>query len=343
MSKTGGVDVLEYRDVPVPPVPGAGQLLVRNRFAGVNYIDTYFRNGLYPAPVLPLTLGREAAGEVVAAADDASSSFPPGTRVVYLAETDAGSYAEYTVVSAAKTVAVPDGLGLDKAAAVLLQGLTAWTFICEAGSVRPDQWTLVHAAAGGVGLLLVQMLRIVGAKVIGTASSGEKRELVRKNGAGWVLDSRNDDIVARVKEITDGHGIDVLFDGVGKDTFDAGLEMIAMKGRFISFGNAVSHRRRAPFLQSAISAHTPTQSGAVPPVNLLRLGAKNVQLMRPVLYGYVSERKDFEKYTSELFDFVTSNELNVAIHDVYPLKDVARAHTDIESRKTSGKLLIKCD
>ncbi|KAM4058905.1 zinc-binding dehydrogenase [Hirsutella rhossiliensis] len=322
ISKTGGVDVLEYNDVPVPPAPGPGQLLVRNRFAGVNFIDTYFRVGLYPAPVLPLTLGREAAGEVVAAAPDASPSFPPGTRVVYLADPDAGAYAEYTAVSAAKAVAVPDGLGLDKAAAVLLQGLTAWTFIREAANVQPGQWALVHAAAGGVGLFLVQMLRVAGAKVIGTASSEEKRELARKNGAGWVLDSRNDDIVARVKEITEGHGVDVIFDGVGKATFDAGLAMIAMKGHFISFGNA---------------------SGAVPPVNILQLGQKNVKLMRPVLYGYVAERKDLEKYTSELFDLVTSGKLNVVIHDVYPLKDAARAHTDIESRKTSGKLLIKCD
>ncbi|EQK99310.1 Alcohol dehydrogenase superfamily, zinc-type [Ophiocordyceps sinensis CO18] len=282
MAKTGGVDVFEYKDVPVPSAPGPGQLLVRNRFAGVNYRDTYFRTGLYAAPVLPLIL----------------------------------------VVSAATAVAVPDGLELDKAAAVLLQGLTAWIFIREAANVQPGQWTLVHAAAGGVGLLLVQMLRIVGAKVIGTASSEEKRELARKNGAGWTLDSRSDDMVARVKEITDGHGVDVIFDGVGKATFDAGLEMIAIKGHFISFGNA---------------------SGAVPPVNILQLGPKNIKLMRPGLFGYVAERKDMERYTSELFDLVTSSQLNVVIHDVYPLKDVARAHTDIESRKTSGKLLIKCD
>ncbi|KAF4506113.1 hypothetical protein G6O67_006230 [Ophiocordyceps sinensis] len=320
MAKTGGVDVFEYKDVPVPSAPGPGQLLVRNRFAGVNYRDTYFRTGLYAAPVLPLILGHEAAGEVVAAAPDASPDFPPGTRVAYIA--NGGTYAEYTVVSAATAVAVPDGLELDKAAAVLLQGLTAWIFIREAANVQPGQWTLVHAAAGGVGLLLVQMLRIVGAKVIGTASSEEKRELARKNGAGWTLDSRSDDMVARVKEITDGHGVDVIFDGVGKATFDAGLEMIAIKGHFISFGNA---------------------SGAVPPVNILQLGPKNIKLMRPGLFGYVAERKDMERYTSELFDLVTSSQLNVVIHDVYPLKDVARAHTDIESRKTSGKLLIKCD
>lgn len=239
MATTGGVNVLELTDVAVPPAPGPGQLLVRNRFAGVNYIDTYFRTGLYPAPVLPLTLGREAAGEVVAVAPDADPAFAPGTRVVYLADADAGTYAQYTAVAAAKVVVVPDALALDKAAAVLLQGLTAWTFVREAAAVRPGQWALVHTAAGGVGLMLVQMLRELGARVIGTASSPEKRELARANGAAWILDSASDDLASRVKDITDGHGVDVLFDGVGKDTFEAGLDMIALKGHFVSFGNAV--------------------------------------------------------------------------------------------------------
>ncbi|POR37440.1 Putative quinone oxidoreductase [Tolypocladium paradoxum] len=232
---------------------------------------------------------------------------------------EAGTYAQYAAVDAAKAVAVPDAISDQQAAAVLLQGLTAWTFIREAGNVQPGQWTLVHAAAGGVGLLLVQMLRSVGARVIGTAGSKEKCELARKNGAEWTIDSRNDDVVARVKEITGGHGVDVIFDGVGKATFDADLQMIAMKGHLISFGNA---------------------SGPVPPISILLLGPKNVKLMRPVMNGYVAERKDLEKYTSELFDLVALGKVNIAIHNVYPLKDVARAHSDIESRKTTGKLLI---
>ncbi|PHH89947.1 hypothetical protein CDD83_4894 [Cordyceps sp. RAO-2017] len=332
IGRTGGVEVLQLDDVPVPR-PGPGQLLVRNRFAGVNFIDTYFRTGLYKAPALPLTLGREAAGEVVAAGPDLDPALrlAPGTRVVYMADAgpDAGTYAQYSAVAADHVVAIPDGLALDKAAAVFLQGLTAWTFIREAADFptpdrqqQPARWALVHAAAGGVGLLLVQLLRLVGAKVIGTASSPEKRELARKSGAEWTLDSRNDDLVARVKEITGGHGVDVIFDGVGKDTFQADLDMIAMKGHLISFGNA---------------------SGAVPPFSILQLGPKNVKLMRPIVNGYVAERSDLVKYTSELFGFVTSHKLNVAIHDVYPLDDVARAHTDIESRKTTGKLLINCD
>lgn len=316
VAQTGGPEVLQLKDVPVP-APSAAQVLVKNDFAGVNFIDTYFRTGLYPAS-LPLTLGREAAGTVVASHD---GSVPVGTRVVYM---DQGTYAQYSAVDASKVVPVPDGLSAEQAAAVYLQGLTAWTLVREAADVQPGQWALVHAAAGGVGLLLVQMLRIVGANVIGTASTTDKCELARKNGAEWTILSSggDDDVVARVKEITGGHGIDAIFDGVGKATFDADLEMIAPKGHLVSFGNA---------------------SGVVPPVNILRLGAKNVKLMRPVLNGYIAERQDLEKYAGELFELVASGKLNIAVHDVYPLSQAARAHVDIESRKTTGKLLLSCE
>ncbi|ODA81113.1 hypothetical protein RJ55_04076 [Drechmeria coniospora] len=319
--QNGGVDVLQHVDMPVPTV-GAGQVLVRNRFAGVNFIDTYFRTGLYPAPHFPLTLGREASGEVVAA-DASVTDLKPGARVVYMAGTEGGTYAQYTAVPAKNVVAIPDSLSYEDAAAVFLQGLTAWTFIREAGQVQPGQWALVHAAAGGVGLLLVQMLRSVGAKVIGTASTEEKCELARKNGAEWTISSKNQDaLVEKVKEITGGHGVDVIFDGVGKATFDADLQMIAMKGHLISFGNA---------------------SGAVPPISILQLGPKNVKLMRPIVNGYVAERKDLEMYSTELFQLVTAGKVKISVHEIYPLKDVARAHTDIEGRKTTGKLLINCD
>ncbi|UNI16791.1 NADPH:quinone reductase [Purpureocillium takamizusanense] len=318
IAKNGGVEVLELNDVPVPK-PGPGQVLVRNRFSGVNFIDTYFRTGLYAAPGFPLTLGREAAGEVVAAGADVPPALSqPGTRVVYM---DQAGYVQFAAVPADKLVVVPDALTLEHAAAAFLQGLSAWTFVREAGEVKAGQWTLVHAAAGGVGLLLVQMLRSVGAKVIGTASSEEKRELARKNGAGWTVDSHGD-VVAEVKKITGGHGVDVIFDGVGKATFDADLEMIAMKGHLISFGNA---------------------SGAVLPLSILKLGPKNVKLMRPVVNGYVAERADLERYSAELFDLIASGKVSVAIHKTYALKDVAQAHQDIESRKTTGKLLLDCE
>ncbi|UPK93901.1 hypothetical protein LCI18_004836 [Fusarium solani-melongenae] len=317
INKNGGTEVLEYNDVPVPKV-GEGQLLVRNSIAGLNYIDTYFRSGLYQAPHFPLTLGREAAGTVVDS-HSSVSNFPSGARVVFMGTV--GAYAEYSVVNAADAVIIPDEISNEQAVAAYLQGLTAWTFIREAGEVKAGQWVLVHAASGGVGTLLVQLLRAVGAKTIGTASSEEKLALAKKNGAEYTVNS-HDDVVAKVKEITGGHGVDVIFDGVGKATFDADLEMIAPKGSLISFGNA---------------------SGAVDPVNILRLTPKCVRLMRPVVSVYVSPRASLEKYTTELFDMLKSKKLEVAIHDVYPLKEVARAHQDIESRKTTGKLLIKCD
>ncbi|KAG6156461.1 hypothetical protein E4U35_002164 [Claviceps purpurea] len=313
ITETGGPSILQLKDVPVPE-PSASQVLVKNEFSGVNYIDTYFRTGLYPAQ-LPIILGREAAGTVVASQ---SSQVPIGTRVVYMGM---GTYAQYSAVELSSVIQIPEDLSTEKAVAVYLQGLTAWTLIKEAANVQKGQWTLVHAAAGGVGLLLVQMLRSIGAKVIGTASTEEKRELAKTKGAEWTIDS-GEDVVAKVKEITGGHGIDAIFDGVGMATFDADLEMIAPKGHLVSFGNA---------------------SGAVPPVNILKLGAKNVKLVRPVLYGYITERKDLEAYSQELFTLVASGKLDVVIHDVYPLSEVARAHVDIESRKTTGKLLIRCE
>lgn len=317
INKNGGVEVLEHNTVPVP-TPAANEVLIRNRFSGINFIDTYFRTGLYPAPAFPLTLGREGAGEVVSVGDSVPADIAPalGTNVVYM---HTAAYGEYVAVPADKVVPVPEGVSLENAAAVFLQGLTAWTFVREAADVKAGQWTLVHAAAGGVGLLLCQMLRSVGAKVIGTASTAEKLELARANGAEWTINS-NDDVVAKVKEITGGHGIDAILDGVGKVTFEPDMEMVALKGQIISFGNA---------------------SGAVDPVNILRLGAKNVRLMRPQVYGYITQRHELERYAGELFDMVKSGKLNVAIHKVYPLADVAQAHKDIESRKTTGKLLLQ--
>lgn len=235
ISRNGGVEALEHVSVPVPKL-SAGQILVRNHFAGVNYIDTYFRSGLYPTAKFPLILGREGAGEVV---ESDSSSIPVGSRVVFMGTY--GTYAEFSAVAARDAVVIPEGLSTDKAAAAYLQGLTAWTFVREAGEVKAGQWVLVHAAAGGVGSLLVQMLRAVGARTIATASTEEKLALARKNGAEFTVNS-HDDIVAKVKEITGGHGADVIFDGVGKATFDADIELIAQKGSLVSFGNAVSPR-----------------------------------------------------------------------------------------------------
>ncbi|KAK4140260.1 uncharacterized protein C8A04DRAFT_32218 [Dichotomopilus funicola] len=333
IEENGGVEALKWKtDIAVPELKD-GEILVRNEYVGVNYIDTYFRTGLYKAP-LPLITGKEAAGIIAAVHPSVTATFPAlkeGAPVGYVAD---HAYAEYTAVPAEKAQALPEGVSTETAAASLLQGLTALTFVREAaGLARPGHpesqgklgvsegpWALVHAAAGGVGSLLVQLLVAHGARVIGTAGSAEKVEIAKANGAQWVVDSRNEDVVKRVKEITGGNGVDVIFDGVGKATFEGDLESIARKGTLVVFGNA---------------------SGPVPPVDVLRLGAKNIKLMRPVLFGYIATQEERNSYTAELFELIQAGKVNLKIHDVYPLKDVARAHSDLEGRKTTGKVLLK--
>ncbi|KAI9770530.1 MAG: NADPH:quinone reductase [Geoglossum simile] len=316
IEKTGGVEVLEFRtDLPVPE-PKEGEVLVKNEYIGVNYIDTYFRTGLYPSPK-PEILGREACGSIISTGPKVPSQFSPGTRIVFLG---VGTYAEYTSTSYARAIPVPASLPSDRAAATLLQGLTALTLIREAHPVKPDDFVLVHAAAGGVGLWLCQLLRWVGARTIGTVSTDTKGELAKENGAGWVVDYSRENVAERVQEITGGEGVMAVFDGVGKDTFEGDLEVIARKGTVVSFGNA---------------------SGPVPPFTINRLSAKNVKLVRPTLFNYIYTREEFEHYTNELFQFLEVENPNIEIHEVYPLQDVARAHTDLEGRKTTGKLLLK--
>ncbi|OAA66027.1 quinone oxidoreductase [Cordyceps fumosorosea ARSEF 2679] len=318
ITKNGGPEVLEYTDVPVP-VPQPDEILVRNHVAGVNFIDTYFRSGQYPSPTFPRILGQDAAGEVVAVGPAAAVPHIPGSTVVFMNGT--GTYAEYSTVKASAAVALPEGVAREDAVAAYLQGLTAWTFIRRAGLTQPGEWAFVHAAAGGVGSLLVQLLkRVVGARVIATASSPEKRKIVEGLGADYALDS-NEDWVARVQEITGGHGVDSIYDGVGKATFHKDLEMIAVGGSLVMLGNA---------------------SGNVEPFDIRpTLGPKNVRLSRPILFGYLTEREALEKYAGELFEFIRSGKVKVLHHATYDLKDTAKAHADIESRKTTGKLLIK--
>ncbi|KAK4155831.1 hypothetical protein C8A00DRAFT_13136 [Chaetomidium leptoderma] len=337
IEETGGADVLKWKtDLPVPELK-EGEILVRNEFIGVNFIDTYFRTGLYKSP-LPLITGKEAGGVIIAlhpSLSSSSSSSPlplkEGDRVAYVAD---HAYAEITAVPARCAAPIPSELATDTAAASLLQGLTALTFVREAaGLARPQAaqdsklgasearpWVLVHAAAGGTGSMLVQMLAVHGARVIGTAGGEEKCAIARGNGAQWVVDSKKEDVVERVKEITGGKGVDVIFDGVGKATFDGDLDMIARKGTLAVFGNA---------------------SGPVPPVDLLKLGAKNIKLMRPVLFAYIATKEERDAYTKELFELLVAGKVKVKIHEVYPLKEVARAHTDLEGRKTTGKLMLK--
>ncbi|KAK7723096.1 NADPH:quinone reductase [Botryosphaeria dothidea] len=318
IEKTGGTEVLQYKtDLPVPQ-PKAGEVLVKNDFIGINYIDTYFRTGLYPAPSFPYILGREASGSVVATGSGGElNGLKTGDRIVWMGT---GAYAEYTAIPTSHATKVPEGIASDIAAAALLQGLTALTLIREAHPVKKGDWVLVHAAAGGVGLWLCQLLKAVGARTIGTASTTEKIELAKKNGAEVLINYTKDDVVEKVKEVTGGQGVAAVFDGVGKATFDISLESVARKGSMISFGNA---------------------SGAVPPFTIARLTGKNAKLLRPTLFNYITLREEFDHYTKELFQFIEKDGIDVRIHEVYPLADIARAHQDLEGRKTTGKLLLK--
>ncbi|PGH27884.1 hypothetical protein AJ80_00434 [Polytolypa hystricis UAMH7299] len=320
IEKTGGPEVLQYRtDYPIP-TPGDGQVLVKNTVSGINFIDTYFRTGLYPAPK-PEILGREAAGTIVALGPNTEKyNLQIGDRVIWLA---AEGYAEYTAAPAATTLKLPDGLSDEVVTASFLSGLTVLSLSRETYEVKAGDWVLLHAAAGGAGYLMTQILKNLGARVIGTAGGAEKVAVVKGLGADHVIDYRSEegkDWVAAVKQVTGGQGVDVVYDSVGKDTWQGSLEAVKRKGTIVWFGNA---------------------SGPVPPLPLNLLSPKCVKVARPTLFGYIETREELEAYSSELFDLLTSGKLKVNIHKIYPLAEVQQAHKDLEGRKTTGKLLLK--
>jgi NADPH2:quinone reductase len=320
VEKTGGIDVLQYKsDVPVPE-PKEGEVLVHNEAVGINYIDTYFRIGLYTKP-LPYIPGGEGSGTIASLGPgNIPSDLKPSTRVVYLGPS---SYAQYTAVPTKYCIPIPDSISTETAAAAALQGLTALTLIREAHKVEKGDWVLVTAAAGGVGLWLCQLLKAVGARTIATASTPEKRQLALEHGAEVAVEYHEDDkdeFVKKVLGITGDEGVRAVFDSVGKATFDACLAVVGRCGTMVSFGNA---------------------SGPVEGFALARLSAKNIKLLRPTLFNYVPTREDAIKYTNELWDLINKDHIKVNVHEVYPLADVKRATADIESRKTTGKLLLK--
>lgn len=242
--------------------------------------------------------------------------FKEGDRVVWM---DVGAYAEYSAIPAVKTVKLPQSIKPQLGAAALLQGLTALTLIKEAHNVQKGDWVLVHAAAGGTGLWLCQLLKAVGANTIGTASTQEKVDLATKAGAKHMINYSHEDVKSKVMELTDNKGVIAVFDGVGKDTFDLSLECVARKGSMISFGNA---------------------SGAPPPITIARLSPKNVRLMRPALFNYIVTREEFTHWTEQLLKFLGEGSIDVKIHEVYPLSEVKRAQEDLQGRKSTGKLLL---
>ncbi|KAI1249553.1 hypothetical protein MGN70_009166 [Eutypa lata] len=315
--KTGGAEVLQHKtDLPVPE-PKEREVLVKNDYVGVNFIDTYFRSGLYPVAKLPHVLGCEAEGTIVKTGGGNLNGLKVGDKVVIWISSN--TYAEYTAAPADKAVKIPEGLAPKVGAAAFLQGLTALTLVRESYPVQKGDWILVHAAAGGTGLWLCQLLRAIGANTIGTASTAEKVALASKAGATHVINYSHEDVKAKVLELTGGKGVAAVFDGVGQATFDLSLECLARKGSMVSFGNA---------------------SGAVPPFTLSRLSAKNAKLLRPTLFNYIVTREEVDSYSTELFNFIAKENIDVRIHEVYPLSEAARAHEDLQGRKTTGKLLL---
>jgi len=317
-------DALAVAQLPVP-APGLGEALVRNQFCGVNFIDTYHRSGLYTVP-LPFVLGVEGSGTVEQLGPPAAT--PPSTptprlsvgdRVAYFGRH--GSYAQYSTVPTSALVALPDHVASDTAAAAWVQGMTAVSLSTRSYAVRAGDVVLVHAAGGGTGQLLTQLCRHLGATVIGTASSERKASVASAAGARHVLRYTQQDVVDEVMALTGGRGVDVVFDGVGADTFDGSLRCLCLGGTLVSFGNA---------------------SGKVPPVDILRLSQNNVKLMRPTLFEYVKTRAELEALSGELLAHLTSGVMAPSIQQVLPLEAASDAHRTLESRGTVGKLLLDC-
>jgi NADPH:quinone reductase len=315
VSKVGGPEVLTLVDLPVPD-PKPNEALVQIEASGVNFIDVYFREGRYPAP-LPFINGQEAAGLVVAVGTDVTT-LRIGDRVAYTGVP--GSYAEYAAVPADRLVKLPDELDFNQAAAAMLQGMTAHYLSHATYPIKSGDSVLIHAAAGGVGLLLVQMAKHLGARVIGTAGSSAKAQLARDAGADEVINYTEQDFETETQRLTEGKGVQVVYDGVGKDTFAKDLNVLSPRGYLVLFGGA---------------------SGAVPAFDLLELTKHgSLFVTRPSLQHYVSTREELEQRANDVLQMVLRGDLKLRIHKTYPLAEAAQAHRDLEGRKTTGKLLL---
>ena len=310
----GGPEALRWEEVEVRD-PGPGEVLVRHEAVGLNFIDTYHRSGLYPVPPLPAVIGMEAAGVVEAAGApaDGEPAFRAGDRVAY--GSMLGGYCGRRVMPAGRLVRIPDGVDAAAAAAAMLKGMTSWYLCRRTYRVSAGETVLVHAAAGGVGTILSQWCKNLGANVIGTAGSAEKGRVAREHGCDHVILYKEEDFVERVREITGGEGVPVVFDGVGAATFEGSLKCLARFGMMITFGNA---------------------SGAVPPFNLLRLSAKCLTVARPSLMPYVERREDLEEAAGELLGHIQAGDIRITIGQRFALKEAAEAHRALESRQTQG-------
>ena len=316
VSQVGGPEVLTPVDVPVPS-PQPNEALVQIKAAGVNFIDVYFREGRYSTPV-PFINGQEAAGVVTEVGGEVTT-LQPGDRVAYSSRL--GSYAEYAAVPADRLVKIPDELDFEQAAAAMLQGMTAHYLLHSSYPLQKGQTALIHAAAGGVGLLLVQMAKTIGGRVIATAGTQEKAQLARDAGADECIVYTEADFEAETKRLTNNEGVHVVYDGVGKATFDKDLNVLRPRGYLVLFGGS---------------------SGAVPPFDLIKLSQKgSLFITRPTLAHYTATREELEWRAGDVLGAIARGELKLRIHKTYPLADAAQAHRDLEGRKTTGKLLLK--
>lgn len=308
----GGPEVLTYETVDVA-APAAGEVRLRQRAAGLNYIDCYQRSGSYKLPALPATLGMEGAGEVIALGEGVTD-LTLGDRVAYAMSV--GGYAEERNIPAARVVKIPDTITDATAAAMMLQGMTVRYLFCQTFPVTNKTVMVFHAAAGGVGLIACQWARALGATVIGTVGSDEKAALALASGATHVVNTKTENFVERVREITGGEGCDVVYDGVGKDTFAGSLDCLKPRGLAVNFGSA---------------------SGNFPPLELASLAAKgSLYVTRPTLATYIAKREDLVANTNDLFAMVASGAVKIPVNQIYALADAAQAHRDLEARKTTG-------
>ena len=315
VKRAGGPEVLELVNLPVPEAKGA-EAVVKIVAAGVNFIDVYYREGRYKA-VMPFVPGQEAAGDVVAVGVNVTN-LKVGDRVAYTMVL--GSYAEYSAVAADRLVKIPEGVSYQQAAAAMLQGMTAHYLSHDTYPLKKGETALVHAAAGGVGLLLVQMAHGIGARVIGTVSTEEKAKLAREAGADDVILYTQTDFEAETRRLTGGRGVDVVYDSVGKTTFEKGLNVLRTRGMMVLFGGS---------------------SGAVPPFDLIALSQKgSLYLTRPTIAHYIATREELVARSGAVFGMIAAGKLKLRIEHRYPLAEAQRAHRDLEGRKTTGKLLL---
>jgi NADPH:quinone reductase len=315
--KHGGPDVLTLDDIEIP-APGQGQIKIKQHACGINFIDTYFRMGMYPSPVgMPFVSGNEGAGEVIAVGPGVSD-FKVGDRVAYVVAL--GGYAAERLLPAERTVKLPDNISYEQAAGMMLKGMTVQYLLNRTYKVAKGTTCLIHAAAGGVGLIACQWANHLGATVIGTVGSPEKGELAKKNGAHHIINYRNEDFAERVKEITKGALCDVVYDGIGKDTFPKSLDCVRPMGMFVSFGSA---------------------SGQIDAFNINILQTKgSLFATRPTLNTYTAKKQDLVDIANDLFKVVGSGAVKIPVNQKYPLKDAQKAHRDLEGRDTTGSSIL---